>query len=339
VARRGIVCGGAFCVDRNKTINFWPPPEESLSIILSEENQGGASGTNASVDLKKLGAPFPIEAIGIVGDDADGRFLLELCERMGIIATQLKVVSGVATAYTDVITALSSGKRTFFYWPGTHAIVSPDHFNFARTSGKILHLGLLGTMATMDSPWHDDPSGWVAVLKRARAEGLKTNIEMCPVPPEVNARLGRPCLPHLDYVIVNDAEAGALADIQTIKDGKADVARCRDAAAAIVAAGPELAVVHFPAGAVAASRDGARASKPSVRVPREEIKGNNGAGDAFASGMLLGIHEGWPLEECLTLANASAAASLRAFTTNGAVVPWRECLALAEKWGWRDMPT
>jgi sugar/nucleoside kinase (ribokinase family) len=94
--------------------------------------------------------------------------------------------------------------------------------------------------------------------------------------------------------------------------------------------------VHFPEGAVAAPRDGSQVYKPSVRVPREAIKGNNGAGDAFASGMLFGIHEGWPLEQSLALANAAAAASLRAITTNGAVESWQECLALAERWGWRE---
>lgn len=335
--RLGIVCGGAFCVDRNKTIDLYRP-EESVAMILSEEDEGGASGTNSSVDLKKLGAPFPIEAIGVVGDDKDGRFLQALCARMRIDVRQLQVVHGVATSYTDCLTSLVSGKRTFFYSPGTNAVVSPDHFDFGATSGKITHLGILGTMKILDAPWQGEVSGWVAVLKKARAAGLKTSIEMCPVPPEVSARVGRPCVPYIDYVIVNDAEAGALAGVRTIVDGRADVARCHEAAATIVGNGPELAVVHFPAGSVAATRDGRCLVQPSVRVRREEIKGNNGAGDAFAAGMLLGIHEGWPLDKSLALANASAAASLRAISTNGAVVHWQECLALAERWGWREMP-
>jgi len=335
MARRGVVCGGSWCVDRNKTIDFWPA-EETLSTILSEERQGGGNGTNASVDLKKLGAPFPVEAIGLVGDDDDGRFLRALCTEHGIDARQLQVTNAAATAYTDVLTALKSGKRTFFYSAGAHDLVSPDHFDFGATSGAILHLGLLSTMATLDRPWGGEPSGWVAVLKKARAAGLKTNIELCPVPPEVNARIGRPCLPHLDYVIVNDAEAGSLGGIRTDRDGVADPNLCRQAAAAIVAAGPELAVVHFPEGAVAVARDGTALSQPSVCVPRGEIKGNNGAGDAFAAGMLLALHEGWPLDRSLALANASAAASLRSITTNGAIVPWQEALALADRWGWRD---
>jgi sugar/nucleoside kinase (ribokinase family) len=51
--------------------------------------------------------------------------------------------------------------------------------------------------------------------------------------------------------------------------------------------------------------------------------------------MLYGLHEGWSLREALTLAHATAAASLRSLSTTGAVESWRGCLALAQKWGWR----
>ena len=336
MARTGIICGGSWCVDRNKLIDGWPE-QENIAVILAEERQGGGNGANASVDLKRLGAPFPVEAVGLVGDDEDGRFLLALCAENGIDARQMRVTREVPTAYTDVMTVKPTGKRTFFYRAGSHDRIAPEHFDFAATDAAILHLGLPGTHATMDAPHGDEPSGWTVVLKKARAAGLKTNLELCPIPAERIAELGRPCLPFLDYLIVNDAEAGALAGIATVKAAAADIAACREAARAVLAkSAAELVVVHFPGGAVAATRDGRLVAKPSVRVPREAVKGSNGAGDAFAAGMLLGIHEAWPLDECLALAHASAAASLRSVTTNGSVEHWRKCLELAEKWGWRD---
>ena len=63
--------------------------------------------------------------------------------------------------------------------------------------------------------------------------------------------------------------------------------------------------------------------------------GANGAGDAFAAGMIYGVHEDWPLENSLALAHATAACSLRSVTTSGSVVGWRETLKLADAWGWR----
>ena len=51
--------------------------------------------------------------------------------------------------------------------------------------------------------------------------------------------------------------------------------------------------------------------------------------------MMYALHEGWDVGRALTLAHASAAASLRAISTTDSVVPWRDCLALADRWGWR----
>ena len=96
-----------------------------------------------------------------------------------------------------------------------------------------------------------------------------------------------------------------------------------------------LVAVHFPRGAIVVTRDDTVLTRPSVNVPPSEIKGANGAGDAFAAGLLYGLHEDWALADALALAHATAAASLRRISTSGAVETWRQCLALAEAWGWR----
>jgi sugar/nucleoside kinase (ribokinase family) len=337
VARRGVVCGGSWCVDRNNVIDYWPQ-QDGHARILSEETQGGGSGTNMAVDLRRLAAPFPVEAITLVGDDADGRFLAGLCREFGIDAAQMHVAADVPTAVTYVMSVGDTGRRTFFYLPGTMALIGPEHFDFAKSSAAILHLGLPGTMDRMDAPAAGEVSGWVAVLKQAKAAGLRTNIELVTIPEARLGQLTRPCLPWLDYVIVNDFEAGAVAGLRTLADGTADPQACMKAAEAILGMGAaELVVVHFPEGCVAAARDGTQATRPAVNVPRDAIVGANGAGDAFAAGMILAIHEGWRLDDALKLAHATAAASLRSVTTNGAVVDWRECLRLAVAWGWRDV--
>jgi sugar/nucleoside kinase (ribokinase family) len=151
------------------------------------------------------------------------------------------------------------------------------------------------------------------------------------------AALARPCLPYLDTAIVNDHEVGAIAGIETIKDERTDVDACVAAARKVLEGGPmRFVAVHFPKGGLIVCRDGTELRRPSVNVPPDAVAAANGAGDAFASGLLYGVLKEWSLEDSLVLAHSVAAASLRALSTVEGVAPWKECLALAEQWGWRE---
>lgn len=334
--RRGIVTAGTWCVDRNKLIEFWPP-EDAVVEIASVETRGGGSACNLAVDVRRLDPALPVETIGLVGDDDDGRFLVAEADAHGIDRSQLHVTAEAPTQYTDAYGSRRSGRRTHIYYPGTAAYLTPDHFDLDRASGRILHLGLPGIHRRMDGPWAGEPSGWVAVLKRARAAGLETNLELASIDQDRLAALVRPCLPHLDLLVVNDVEIGAIAGEPTSRDGRTDVEACvRAARRAMVEGAMRLVVAHFPSGAVALARGGEPVLHPSVRVPPEEVAGANGAGDAFAAGLLYGHHEGWALDDALSLAHAAAAASLRSITTTGSVESWQACLGLARRWGWRE---
>jgi len=168
---------------------------------------------------------------------------------------------------------------------------------------------------------------------------MSANLELMTTGAERLAELGRPCLPHLDTLIVNDYEIGALAGRETRReDGSTDVAAVARAIDDVLALGPMVwAAAHFPEGAVVGGRDGSKLALGSVALPASAIVGANGAGDAFAAGMLYGLHERWPIAECLRLAHACAASSMRAVSTTAGVQTVAECLALAKEWGFRPL--
>ena len=60
-----------------------------------------------------------------------------------------------------------------------------------------------------------------------------------------------------------------------------------------------------------------------------------GAGDAFASGVIYGLHEGWTVEACLRLGAAASAACIQDAHTSDGIRPVSECLALADESGYR----
>ncbi|WP_329387501.1 5-dehydro-2-deoxygluconokinase [Streptomyces sp. NBC_01716] len=77
------------------------------------------------------------------------------------------------------------------------------------------------------------------------------------------------------------------------------------AAQALLAAGPELAVVkQGPKGVLAVHRDGTTAEVPPVPV---EVVNGLGAGDAFGGALCHGLLAGWDLERVMRYANAAGA--------------------------------
>lgn len=329
MARRGFVCAGCWTLDRVKLVDRWPA-EETLATIRSVERHGGGSAHNVALDLRRLDPTLPVETIGLLGADADGDFLDARARDAGVDTRQLHRTERAATSFTDVITVADGGRRTFFHHAGANDLLTPDHFDVASTRARCLHLGLLGLHATLDAPWQGAANGWAAVLRTARAAGLETSIELVSIDPARNRTLALPCLPFVDRLIVNDQEIGALAGIETLVDGRADAARCLDAARRVLALGAmSLVVAHFPAGAVAVTRDGATHAIDALAVDAERIVGTVGAGDAFAAGVLHALHEGRSVEEALRLGHAVAATSLEAADTVGAVRPLGDCLALA----------
>ncbi|KQQ91067.1 carbohydrate kinase family protein [Aureimonas sp. Leaf324] len=336
--RRGFLTGGTWCADHNKLLDRWPV-EETVTRILEESVEGGGSACNFGIDIRRLDPSMPVATIGCVGDDEDGRILLRYADDNGIDRTGMRVIAGGRTNYTDAYSTRDTGKRTHIFHQGTSALLSPDHFDFAGTSARIFHLGLPGIHDVMDNAWKGEVNGWVATLKAARAAGLETNFELLQIAPERLRELAEPCLLHLDTLVINDYEIGAITGSQTTRDGETDIAACEAAGRQIMErSSVKVLAIHFPRAAIAFTRDGAVYRHPSVNVPQSEVRGANGAGDAFAAGFMYGHHEGRPVPDCLKLAHASAAASLRSVGTTGSVETAERCLALADDWGWRSMP-
>ncbi len=334
--RRGFLTGGTWCADHNKLVERWPA-EDMVVEIIEQGIDGGGSACNFAVDIRRLDPDMPVETSGLIGDDGYGRVLRDVVARYGIGGAGLRVAPGGTTNFSDAFTVRSTGRRTHLFHQGTSADLTPDDFDFSATRARVLHLGLPGVHERMDRPWQGDASGWVTVLKAARAAGLRTNLELLQIEPERLRRLAEPCLGLLDTLVINDFEVGSITGRVTVREGVTDLEACLEAGAEVMRQGSMgVLAVHFPLGALAFLRDGTVIRRPSVRVPPSEVQGANGAGDAFAAGFLYGLHEGWAVGDALGLAHAAAASSLRTVSTTQSVDPWRDCLRRADGWGWRD---
>jgi len=326
---RGFICAGCWTIDRIKMIDTWPT-QETLARIQGVDQLGGGSAHNVGIDLRRLDPTMPVATIGLLGDDEDGAFLFQQAAEHGLETTQLHRTSECATSYTDVMTVLSSGKRTFFHYPGANDLLTPAHFDFSNHRSRILHLGLLSLHAQLDSATAGGSNGWAEILKNAKAQGLKTSIEMVSIEHERNRAIALPCLEWLDYLIVNDHEIGSIAGVDTIDNGITRIDQCVIAAKRALAMGSmNLVTVHYPTGALCVTREGEQFMSRSLHVPQSMVVGSVGAGDAFVAGFLYGMHESWTIMESMELAHVVAAASLRSATTVGSVQTIAECREFA----------
>ncbi len=332
--RNGILTAGNFLVDYVKLIDGYPE-EDMLTLILGQTKSNGGGPYNMAKNLSLMKAPFPIQAAALLGDDVNGRWILSDLEAHGVDVSLVRFTDARGTSYTDVMSNLRNGRRTFFHDPGTNALFDGAQVDFTETSAKILHLGLLMILETMDSFAEDGRTHAAHFLQRASEAGLITSIDLVSTEHPRFREIALSAIPHADYVIINELEVSRILGRTVPGDS---VEAMLDAAGELLALGAGKAVViHSADGAVHAGHAGTE-SLGSLVLPGGFIRGANGAGDAFASGFLYAVHEGWTVAEQLRLGICAAAACLADTTPSGGLLPMEQCLALGERYGFRIIP-
>lgn len=326
--RKGIIAGGNFIIDHIKTVDHYPLREE-LALILDEYSSNGGSAYNILKNLNRLKAPFPLEAVGIVGDDENGNVIIRDCQSSNIDVSRLLKISATNTAFTDVMSEQKTGKRTFFHSRGANDYLDEMHFDFAHTNSKIFHLGYLLMLKKLDHIQDHGFTGASDVFKRAKEHGLYTSADLVSVRTELFGNIVNPSLPFVDYLFINEIEAGFLTELDILENDTISHEKCFEAAEIILNLGVrEWVFLHHEDGIIALSRKGQKLIQPALEIPESKIKGTVGAGDAFAAGTLFGIHENFEMEKSIELGVCAAASCLFSHTCSDGIMPFRECISL-----------
>ncbi len=332
--RTGILAGGNFIIDHVKIIDAWPE-QDMLAFIRSETSSNGGGPYNVLKDLAAMRAGYPLAAVGLVGKDVNGDWILRDCKDSGIDTTQLHQTDAAPTSYTDAMTAGGTGRRTFFHQLGANAVLGRQHFDFSRTRAKIFHLGYLMLLTEMDRLLEDGRSIASHVLEAARRAGLLTSVDLVSSTHPQFREITAASLPFTDFLVLNEIEAGNATGMD-LKTSPPDFDKMITAACLLLQQGVQREVIiHFEAGAVVAEKNGAVHQQRSLKLPVGFIAGATGAGDAFAAGYLHGTHEEWPVADRLKLAVCTAAMCLTHPTPSQGLKPVAECLKLADELGFR----
>jgi sugar/nucleoside kinase (ribokinase family) len=331
--RSGILAGGNWIVDKLKLIDTYPH-QDALANILSESIANGGSPFNILIDLTNLGAKFPLAGVGLIGADTDGEWISAQCAKHQINSNQLRTHPTAHTSYTDVMTVQSTGRRTFFHQRGANVFLDDHHFDFESSTPRIFHLGYLLLLDRLDES--DAAYGTVAarVLQRAKAAGCQTSIDLVSEESDRFKQIVLPALPHVDYCFLNEFELERTTGIVVREPKGVNFVALHKAAQLLVQAGVrEWVVVHFPEGACALGRDGQMRFQRSLPIPQSKIVGTVGAGDAFAAGVLYGLHEGCPIETALRYGVCVATSCLCGSGASDGIRRLDECLKIEAEFG------
>jgi sugar/nucleoside kinase (ribokinase family) len=333
--RTGILLAGNWIVDHIKVIDIWPS-QDGLANIKSEHRGTGGAPFNVSVGLAKLGSPFPIFAAGVIGRDEPGEWILNTCQEHGIDTTSMRQTKDAPTSYTDVMTAERTGRRTFFHQKGANSLFTMHSGDLSSSTAKIIHLGYLLLLDQLDVSNAIFGTNTGELLHHASECGLVTSADVVSEESDRFSTVVLPTLPYLDLVFLNELEAGRTVGLEIREGETLNVPNLLKAVDSLFQAGVRRwVIVHFPEGVFARSREGERLFQPSLRLPPAYIVGSAGAGDAIASGVLFGYHQGVPMGEALLYGICAAAASLRHPTCTEGIEPIGRCLSLAQKFGFR----
>jgi sugar/nucleoside kinase (ribokinase family) len=172
----------------------------------------------------------------------------------------------------------------------------------------------------------------------AKKKGLMTSVDIVSEQSNRYIEIIPPALPYVDLLFLNEFETEMLTGVSILdEEGNLKMENGFHATELLLNLGIlQWVIIHFSSGAIAMSKQGEKIYQKGICVPMESIKGTVGAGDAFAAGVLAGIHENWSMEECLVSGVSVAASSLQDVTSTGSIRPWRYCMKLGTELGWRS---
>jgi len=316
VEQVGVCCAGNFIIDHVKVVDLWPD-EGMLSLILEERRANGGCAYNVLKDIALLKTNLPLFGVGVIGGDADGKFILNDLKKHDINSDMITCVDGTITSYTDVITVKKTGNRTFFHNKGANKFLDIKHFDFSKINTKLFHIGYILLLDTLDGPDTEYGTVMARLLKMAKSCGLKTSVDVVSESSYRFNKIVLPALKYTDYLILNEIEAGRTSGFEIReKNGQLNIDNLKKSLSMLMENGnSELICIHFPEGAFAITRNEIeKGIKPhfasSHLLPDDFIEGTVGAGDAFCAGMLYGIHEGWDIDKTMKFANAMASMCL-----------------------------
>ena len=106
MSKKGIAVAGNMIVDLLYPIAGMPGPGELTTVVADVSRSTGGCVCNDNVDLAKLDPELPLVALGRIGDDAEGQFVVDTLSAYKNIDLSHVKITGVSSF--TLVMAISS---------------------------------------------------------------------------------------------------------------------------------------------------------------------------------------------------------------------------------------
>ena len=309
--KKGIAVAGNMLVDTIYPIEHYPQIGELTTIEDNIKRATGGAVCNVIVDLAKLDGELPLTALGVIGNDDNGRFIEKYISNYNNIDLT-QIVHDGTTSFTAVMSENVTKQRTFFHFRGANAKFSEKHVDWNNLNADILHIGYILLLDELDKPDDEYGTKMAKFLASAQSRGIKTSIDVVSDSEDRYKKIVPPALKYTNYCIINELEAERTTGISLRNKSGIIEENLKEVLMSIKEMGvSEWIVIHAPEGGYGLNCvTGEIIKRKSLSLPAGYIKGTNGAGDAFCAGVLYAAYKGKLLEEAIELGTACAACSL-----------------------------
>lgn len=247
----------------------------------------GGMGGNVCAAASRLGLRTGM--VSWVGDDADGRLVLDDLQRFGVDTRYVAIGSGRATNYTTVLIEPGGAKAI---------IIVPTAFEELLLDAALARY-LSHARLVYATPYDPDQLARVAAVAHESNGLVVTDIEAVAA---LDQAALRQVLAAVDIAFVHDSALPGSDSPATLRE--------------LLALGPRLVVRTAGAGDALACTVDSVARRPAFDVSAVDT---TGAGDCFAAAFLAAYLRQWSLDQALLYAHAAAALSIQGYGARGAL--------------------
>ena len=290
----GILVKDTFC----GPLQALPRPGELVSVDTFRTKAGGCAA-NVAINLRKQN--LTVDLVGCLGRDAAGAILVKELQAARVNCDQLVYTNEYSTSET-IILLVEGEDRRYLHAFGANQAFTVKHID--RGWLAELDVFYLGGLFAMPGIVTDE---LLQLLAFSREQKVVTVVDVVLPNDFKRTTEMENLIPYIDWFLPNDSEAAVLTG-QTDPLEAICVFRSWGARGLVVTLGERGAVGAFGNEHWRCNAYPWRTVDPS------------GAGDAFASGLITGIANGWDFSRSLMYASALGASATRAVGTTDGVL-------------------